>query len=651
MKIAVISPYTRFEEKLRRIGAEFPDVSLHFFQASFEMDKYVEKAIKHVSEIEREGYDAIIARGVVYLAIYNKTNIPVIYAGETLYDTIDALHKLKKNKNYERKVYLFVLEGNLIFNEEFAKMLNIIFNVDLSILTYSTLEECEKILSTKIENDSVVIGGRFITAQCKKYGIEHVLSESGYNTLKTALLGAINIVKIRRSEIFEKDKMKAILDFAQEGIAYVNLDMKIEMMNPAARKIWDIEEHWEQGKKELEACELRALCNVAIETKEACIEEIVTLNSNIKFMCNVIPIIANGEVKSLAVTFREIVQVIQMESKIRREFTKKMPGAKYYAKDIIGDSERIKNCKKLIKQFGKFDSNVLIYGHTGTGKELFAQAIHNESNRKNNLFLALNCAALPEQLLESELFGYIEGAFTGAKKGGKPGLFELAHGGTLYLDEISEMSISSQSKLLRVLQEGEIRRVGDDKVQPVNVRVIASSQENLHTLIQNHKFREDLFYRLNVMSLTIPTLNSRREDIVPLVEHFMVFYGEKFNVDRRIKFEADAIEFLKNYNWRGNVRQLQNFIERVYVYDLSGNITLPMVQELLKDFDMLEYTEIEKSAQDMHYPVNHGNLRKITSEIVKETLEMFEGNQTKAARYLGVSRTYIWRQLKEKQHN
>ena len=643
MKIAAVSPYTRFEEQLRNISTKFPEVKVDFFQTDFVVDGYAEKVIDHVYGIEKEGYDAIIARGVVYRTISPKMSIPVIYAGETLYDTIEALYKVKKIGDIKRQVYLFVLKGSPILYADFAKILNDIFNIELIILTYASLENCKELLERKVVSGSVVIGGQFVVTLCKKYGIEHVLSESGYNTLYETFLEAIKIMKIRQHEILEKNKIKTILDSVQESIAYINTDMQIEMMNPTTEMILGTQEG-----EELEAGEFKDICRIAMETKKVYTEEILTINNGTKLMCNIVPVVIRDEVKGLTVTLREITEVIQMEKKIRRELTKKAPGAKYCIDDIIGTSDCIKDVKKLVKQFGKFDSNVLIYGYTGTGKELFAQSIHNESFRKNELFFAINCATLPEQLLESELFGYTEGAFTGAKKGGKQGLFELAHGGTLYLDEISEMTMSSQSKLLRVLQEGEIRRIGDDKVQPVDVRIIASSQKNLYGQIRDNNFREDLFYRLNVMSLTIPPLNNRREDIPHLIHYFMTLYNKKFNVDRRIQFEPDAIEFLMNYKWRGNVRQLQNFIERVYVYDLSDSVGIGQVKDLLKEFDMLTHSEDQrlenKNAGDKP---KIGNLRNETSEIVKETLAMFDGNQTKAAAYLGVSRTYIWRKLKE----
>lgn len=646
MKIAVISPYRNFEKQIRNIAAGFPEVEVDFYYADSRIEGYFERAIDYAYKAEKEGYDSIIARGVVYRAISQKMNTPVIYAGETLYDIIEALHKVKIRDNQKNQVYLFDLEGSPQPDCNFVKILNSIFNIELNILTYASFEECKEILLNKVDRGGIVIAGNFVVRLCEEYGIENILSESGYNTLYEAFQEALKIAKIRKYEMLERNKIKTILDFAYEGIAYINRDMEAEILNPMAKRLLGFEENGVYEGKCLKDGELKRLCQKVISEGEIITEEILTANNGTKLMCNMIPVITRDEIKGLTVTFKEITKVIQMEKKIRRELTSNVPGAKYFVEDIIGESDSIRACKKLVKQFGKYNSNVLIYGQTGTGKELFAQSIHNESTRKNEPFLAINCATLPEQLLESELFGYTEGSFTGAKKGGKPGLFELAHGGTLYLDEIAEMPMASQSKLLRVLQEGEIRRIGDDKILPVDVRIIASSHKNLYEQIKENNFREDLFYRLNVMSLTIPPLNDRREDIPYLIKHFLTLYKERFEVDRTIEFDSDTIEFLMHYKWRGNVRQLQNFIERVYVYDLSDKVDEQQVRGLLREFDMLLDADGGLTHKD-ELPTKVKNLSEATTQIVKEAIDMFDGNRTRAASYLGVSRTYIWRKLKE----
>ena len=229
--------------------------------------------------------------------------------------------------------------------------------------------------------------------------------------------------------------------------------------------------------------------------------------------------------------------------------------AKYFFSDIITDNDELTNLKRIAELNAANDSSILILGESGTGKELFAQAIHNVSERKDNPFVAVNCAAVAENLLESELFGYDEGAFTGAQRGGKKGLFELAHSGTLFLDEIGGMKVHLQAQLLRTLQEKEITRVGGNRVIGVDVRVIAATNSNLTQLIRDGAFRKDLFYRLNVITLNIPSLRERKEDIPRLIEAF------KKQMDTDFSIHPAVMEEFQNHDWEGNVRELRNYIE------------------------------------------------------------------------------------------
>ena len=228
---------------------------------------------------------------------------------------------------------------------------------------------------------------------------------------------------------------------------------------------------------------------------------------------------------------------------------------KYTLNDIIGSSPEIKKCKQTAIRMAKSESAVLITGESGTGKELFAHIIHNNSNRKDNQFVAVNCSSFPENLLESELFGYEDGAFTGSKKGGKPGLFEIAHGGSLFLDEIGEMPMHLQNRLLRVLQEHEVMRIGGDNVINIDVRIITATNIDIENRIKNGKFRKDLYYRLNVLPLIIPPLRERKDDIFEILEYYKKKYKGKFTLSNEVKC------LFKDYNWEGNVRQLKNYIE------------------------------------------------------------------------------------------
>ncbi|WP_296116150.1 sigma-54-dependent Fis family transcriptional regulator [uncultured Eubacterium sp.] len=263
--------------------------------------------------------------------------------------------------------------------------------------------------------------------------------------------------------------------------------------------------------------------------------------------------------------------------------------AKYTFDTIIGDSLSMKQVKKLGELAAKNDSNLLILGECGTGKDLLAQAVHNASNRANGPFLPINCAALPKNLIESELFGYEGGAFTGAQKNGAPGKFELAEDGTIFLDEIGDMPLELQTTLLRVLQNKEIIRVGGKKPIPINVRVIAATNSNLEEAVQNKQFRSDLYYRLNVLSITIPPLRYRKEDISPLIDHFTKSHtsGE---LDLNF-FTPEDRQLMLNYNWPGNVRELENMVERVICSSADGTISSSQILKLFLHVDHQISTE------------------------------------------------------------
>lgn len=251
---------------------------------------------------------------------------------------------------------------------------------------------------------------------------------------------------------------------------------------------------------------------------------------------------------------------------------------------IIGQSTNMQLLKEQTARFAELDLPVLINGETGTGKELVARALHNASYRKKSPFLAINCAALPEHLLESELFGYANGAFSGAQKGGKPGLFELAEGGTIFLDEIAEMSPYLQAKLLRFLQDFTFRRLGGTKELQANVRVLSATHQNLLSMISNKKFREDLFYRLNVLNLHSPPLRERREDIALIADHFVTLASTQMNL-QQAKIHPNAMQRLVDYHWPGNIRELQNVLFRAVALSQYGDISVQDISVALAQFE------------------------------------------------------------------
>ena len=299
---------------------------------------------------------------------------------------------------------------------------------------------------------------------------------------------------------------------------------------------------------------------------------------------------------------------------------------------IIGKSDKILDIMSLVSRVAKTDSTILIYGESGTGKELIARAIHDLSPRKEKPFVAINCGAIPENLQESELFGHTKGAFTGADHEHK-GLLEAGDGGTVFLDEIAETSPSTQVKLLRFLQNKEIRRIGESLTRKVDVRLLAATNQVLVDKVKRGEFREDLYYRINVIPLSVPTLRERKEDIPYLVGHFIGKHGKK-NGHAAKSISKRASSILMNYDWPGNVRELENAIERA--------VTLSPENEIMPEFLLLE---IQNPKTDFENP-KQAKLAEVEKKTILETLERMNGNKKKTARELGISKTTLWRKLK-----
>jgi transcriptional regulator with PAS, ATPase and Fis domain len=365
------------------------------------------------------------------------------------------------------------------------------------------------------------------------------------------------------------------------------------------------------------------------------------------FVFNHIPIVINNEAVGGVTTFKDASNVMEVENEIRRSLSKGLI-AKYNLSDLIYKSDSMKKMIERVKQFASTGSTILIVGETGTGKEILAQSIHNLSQRKKQAFVSINCAALSEQLLESELFGYEEGAFTGSKKGGKPGLFETAHKGTIFLDEIGATSNNVQRHLLRVLQEREVMRIGADRIIPVNVRVIAASNQELIEEVNKGSFREDLFFRLNVLNINIPPLRNRLEDLPYLVENFLKILSIEHKKDP-FQIPKRCITKLQEYSWPGNIRQLKNFVERLFLICDTGcsmNVFDELIFELIKYRPKKFSTNMQSQTDSLKDQLKADTVQN-EYETIKRALEASDFSKTKAAKLLGISRTTLWKKLKQ----
>lgn len=328
--------------------------------------------------------------------------------------------------------------------------------------------------------------------------------------------------------------------------------------------------------------------------------------------------------------------------RLRKEniLLKKEINKEFGFENIITKNDKMLQIFETIHKISDYDTSVLILGESGTGKELVAKAIHYNSKRSGKPFVAINCGAIPENLLESELFGYVKGAFTDANQN-KKGLFEEANGGTLLLDEIGELPSNLQVKLLRTLQEGEVRKVGDTKQIKLDVRIIAATSKNLGQEVRNNSFREDLFYRLNVIQIDLPPLRERREDIPLLINHFLNRYNEKHHLKAK-NISSAALNILVEYDWQGNIRELENAIERAVILSEGSRIE---VSALPPDIRKLKAPR-EKEMVNDEYSIKRIHLI-MEEQLIKKALDKTQGNRTRAARLLEISHPSLLSKMKE----
>ncbi len=384
-------------------------------------------------------------------------------------------------------------------------------------------------------------------------------SPTNNNIIKSleAIPDLIRITRITAmpSEI-RKKRLELVLDSIRDGIIAIEKDQSVTFINPVAKQMYGWDSPNFTGKKitdlPLENLDLLDCLKGKSFYKRK--RNVITRTGRFQFISNCIPIKDNtGEVTGAIEVMRDMRQIKELADEVTSP-------SKFTFSDIIGTSEPIMDAISFAQKIAKSTSVASIRGGSGTGKELFAKAIHTESRRPGE-FVAVNCAALPESLLESELFGYEKGTFTGAEKKGKQGLFEIAHKGTLFLDEIADMPMGAQAKILRVIQEKSVRRIGGASEIPVDTRIITATSRIIEEMIKNNQFREDLYYRINVLPIHVPPLKERLGDIKPLTDHFLARIAKQVGSIRK-KLTPDALEKLHHHTWPGNVRELKNVIER-----------------------------------------------------------------------------------------
>lgn len=617
-QITFLAPDVSMADKVQKLFAkEYPEINIACGLLS--------EGVKQAAQLVKDGTDVIITRGGTAECIRDAgLSVTVVEIPVTALDVITTIVEAKK---YGSKI------GTVSFNIMLpgVAVLRDLLGVDLRLYPMTTEKQADTLVQKAFsEGADAVIGGYITVQAAKKLDKPSVLITSGIDSVKYAADEARRIVHAQDLEKQKTSLFRAIIDYAHDGIVAINRACQVTVFNPAAAKLSGLTPESVVGKPlhpRLSPLGLEKMLTGKTDELGQ-----VTRANGVDILCNKV-ILKTGKVVTGAVaTFQDVTRIQQMEARVRKTIYASGHIASSTFDTVIAESDIMKECIRTAKAFAQTDSSVLIIGETGSGKEVFAQSIHNFSQRKNGPFVAINCAALPGQILESELFGYVGGAFTGANIKGKPGLFETAHGGTLFLDEIAEMDPTLQGKLLRALQERQIMRLGSDKVIHVDVRVIAATNKNLKESVRENKFRSDLYYRLNVLKLSIPPLRARTKDIQPLAEHFLrELYGRK--ATPRLKNEA--WDELFHYSWPGNIRELKSIIERIAATNSSTLVDRQDIQNTLDEDEPLVSTIPLTSKAE------HERTRILT------TLQEANYNYQLAAKELGMSRATLWRKRRQ----
>lgn len=483
-------------------------------------------------------------------------------------------------------------------------------------------------------NPDIVLGDAVSVKLARKRGLPCHLIESGAASIADAFEQAMNMLSNINRHLNSAEKIAAVLNCTHEGALLVTAAGIIEEVNRKGCLLLGMERSDlinADAHQVLRSAEIKR----AVSTGKNA-NNIIVPHGEKPFAASVVPTMPEKGSAGMVVLFQPVSEIQKAESRIRKQLMDKGFYAKYTFRDILHKSPVMKKLTAVAKEYSATTSNIMIQGETGTGKELFAQSIHNAGPLSQGPFVAVNCAALPGSLLESELFGYAPGAFTGALRRGKTGLFELAHGGTLFLDEISEMEFFLQSRLLRAIQAREIMRIGDNKIIPVNVRIIAATNKKPEEEVAAGNLRADLFFRLNVLDLVIPPLRERSGDASHLFQHYVGVYETAM----RRSVPKPSIAFLRDVDarsWPGNVRQLENLAEK-YV-TLGGAVDFTTPQTSFR-FGAHDCNTCEKPYA--------GTLHDITARIVRAVFEEEGGKLTRTASRLGVDRNTVRRWLEKK---
>ncbi|MGB9858711.1 MAG: sigma 54-interacting transcriptional regulator [Moorellaceae bacterium] len=638
VRIVVVS-WGRLTEIIREVqGRVQGEASIEVLEGLFDQQATLELA----RELEANGQvDVFVSGGGNARMLRDRLSTPVVAVNISGYDMVKAIlqHHTEGEPVYIVNFGDYIQELNDLQEVLPFPVYQVVFsNAAEGVQFFRCLQQEGR--------KATIVGASLAWEMANRYGFRAVYIYSPKAVLE-ALNQAVEIATVRRREMAKAERLQAILDFVCDGIVACDHEGIITAFNPAAQMITGIAADEAMGRRVDQVLPQLKLEEV-LKGSRPVFNNLAKVKEK-EIMINKVPVNVKGETAGVVATLHDIATIQKAEYQIRRKLATGGLRAKVTFADIAGESEVMASTIAQAQKYAATSATVLILGETGTGKELFAQAIHNASPRRDNPFVAINCAALPENLLESELFGYEEGAFTGAKKSGKPGLFELAHNGTIFLDEIGDLPTSLQAKLLRVLQQREVMRVGGQTVIPVDVRVIAATNCDLWEAVREGRFRSDLYYRLNVLPLRLPPLRERPEDIPALIKDIL-FKSNRTLVRYAEIIARHILDQLPGYPWPGNVRELENILERIAALmngqTLSEKVIKELIGQSLSDYSRGLFLSWKPKAVLEEPSAFSQHKTALELHLIQRVLKETGGNKTKAAKLLGISRSTLWRKLK-----
>ncbi len=618
-KIVIIVPY-------RELFMLIEDEIKKYDTSGFKID------LTHIYGTDRETLrsidaDIIVARGITYLALSELTTeahlVPFLQGPN---DLIEAFYAAGEHPGG----HIGLLAGSSDMCD--ASHVSTLIGRKVIMYVANDQDEIHKGVEwLKREGCSVFLGGLTTCRYCESRDYPYVHIKSGLHSINRAISEAMAAARSLERAKVRMNILSTLINNDKDAMVALNSRGVVVVANSMAEQLL--------GKGMINnSIELFYEGDIWSKTLASGVGgEVIKNIRGLQILISSVPIMTGSEGLGVLLTFQNIETIRSVERKIRKELSKKGLVARYTFSDIITEDEGMELVVEKARRYSKVDGALLLIGETGTGKELFAQSIHNASRRRGEPFVAVNCAALPENLLESELFGYSEGAFSGAAKGGKQGLFELAHKGTIFLDEIGEMPIKLQAKLLRVLQEREVRRVGGDTVVPVDVRVISATNVDISERVKSGEFRLDLFYRISLLNLRLIALRNRPGDIPLIFRHFVLSACQTQNMKIPL-IEEGALELLRKYPWQGNVRELRNAAERLVIL-----LTTDIVDER-------QILELDISATSLsEETLSQGDERsgRMCGEDLYRAFVESGLSREEYAKSIGMSRTTLWRKLSQ----